>query len=151
MEAVQRDYRDDMEARIFYALALDQTALPTDKTYAMQLQAAEILEPLWKKYPNHPGLAHYIIHSFDVPVLAPKALTAARRYGDRPDSPHALHMPSHTVRQVGLWQESVDANVKSEQASIRLGVINRRCTQWTTRRMHAADGPGSKTGRCSTG
>ena len=116
MEAVQRDYPDDIEARIFYALALDQTALPTDKTYALQLQAAEILEPLWKKYPDHPGLAHYIIHTFDVPVLAPKALTAARRYAAiAPSSPHALHMPSHTFTRVGSWQESVDANIKSEQ------------------------------------
>ena len=124
MEAVQREYRDDIEARIFYALALDQTALPTDKTYSLQLQAAEILEPLWKKYPDHPGLAHYIIHTFDVPVLAPKALTAARRYAAiAPSSPHALHMPSHTFTRVGSWQDSVDANIKSEQESVRLGVI----------------------------
>jgi len=124
MEGVQRDYRNDIEARIFYALALDQTALPTDKTYALQLQAAEILEPLWKKYPDHPGLAHYIIHSFDVPVLAPKALGAARLYATiAPASPHALHMPSHTFTRVGAWQESVDANIKSEQVSIGQGVI----------------------------
>ena len=124
MEAVQRAYRDDIEARIFYALALDQTALPTDKTYALQLQAAEILEPLWKKYPDHPGLAHYIIHTFDVPVLAPKALGAARRYAAiAPSSPHALHMPSHTFTRVGEWQQSVDANIKSEQESMRQGVI----------------------------
>jgi len=124
MEAVQRDYPGDIEARIFYALALDQTAPPTDKTYSLQLQAAEILEPLWKKYPDHPGLAHYIIHTFDVPVLAPKALTAARRYAAiAPSSPHALHMPSHTFTRVGSWQDSVDANIKSEQESVRLGVI----------------------------
>jgi len=124
MDAVQRQYRDDIEARIFYALALDQAALPTDKTYALQLQAAEILEPLWKKYPDHPGLAHYIIHTFDVPVLAPKALNAARRYAEiAPASPHALHMPSHTFTRVGSWQQSVDANIKSEQVSISQGVI----------------------------
>jgi tetratricopeptide (TPR) repeat protein len=114
-----------MEARIFYALALDQTALLTDKTYSVQLQAAEILEPLWKKYPDHPGLAHYIIHTFDVPVLAPKALTAAHRYAEiAPASPHALHMPSHTFTRVGQWQESVDANIKSEQVSMSQNVIN---------------------------
>jgi hypothetical protein len=124
MEAVQREYRNDIEARIFYALALDQTALPTDKTYALQLQAAEILEPLWKKYPDHPGLAHYIIHTFDVPALAPKAMNAARRYAEiAPASPHALHMPSHTFTRVGSWQQSVDANIKSEQVSIKQGVI----------------------------
>jgi hypothetical protein len=124
METVQREYRDDIEARIFYALALDQTALPSDKTYALQLQAAEILEPLWKKYPDHPGLAHYIIHTFDVPVLAPKAIAAARRYAAiAPSSPHALHMPSHTFTRVGSWQDSVEANIKSEQESLRQGVI----------------------------
>ena len=124
MDAVQRQYRDDTEARIFYALALNQTALPSDKTYALQLQAAEILEPLWKKYPDHPGLAHYIIHSFDYPILAPKALAAARQYSViAPSSPHALHMPSHTFTRVGAWQESVAANIKSEQESIRLNVI----------------------------
>ncbi len=124
MEGVQRDYRDDIEARIFYALALDQTALLSDKTYRIQAQAAEILEPLWKKFPDHPGLAHYIIHTYDVPALAPKALNAARQYAViAPSSPHALHMPSHTFTRVGSWQDSVDANIKSEQESIRLGVI----------------------------
>jgi hypothetical protein len=124
MEALQRDYRDDIEARIFYALALDQTALPNDKTYSLQLQAAEILEPLWKKYPEHPGLAHYIIHSFDHPPLAPKALNAARRYSAiAPSSPHALHMPSHTFTRVGAWQDSVASNIKSEQSALALGVI----------------------------
>lgn len=124
MEAVQSQYRDDIEARIFYALALDQTALPSDKTYALQAQAAEILEPLWKKFPDHPGLAHYIIHTYDVPALAPKALTAARRYAViAPESPHALHMPSHTFTRVGAWQDSVAANIKSEAESVRLRVF----------------------------
>jgi hypothetical protein len=124
MEAVQRQYRDDIEARIFYALALDQTALPSDKTYALQLQAAEILEPLWNKFPNHPGLAHYIIHSFDFPALAPKALNAARRYSEiAPASPHALHMPSHTFTRVGAWRESVESNARSEQVALGANVI----------------------------
>lgn len=124
MEAVQRQYPDDIEARIFYALALDQTALPSDKTYALQAQAAEILEPLWKKYPDHPGLAHYIIHTFDVPALAPKALNAARQYAViAPASPHALHMPSHTFTRVGAWQDSVAANIKSEEESVKLRVF----------------------------
>jgi hypothetical protein len=118
MEALAARYPDDIEARIFYALALDQTALPTDKTYANQLKAAGILEQEFKRQPEHPGLAHYIIHSFDVPALAPRALDAARRYAKiAPDAPHALHMPSHTFTRVGFWQESIDANVASAAAA----------------------------------
>ena len=124
MEALQRDYPNDIEARIFYALALNQTALLNDKTYAVQLQAAAILEPLWKEFPDHPGLAHYIIHTYDFPSLAPKAMTAASRYSViAPSSPHALHMPSHTFTRVGAWQDSVAANAKSEQEAMRLNVI----------------------------
>ena len=107
-------HKADTEARIFWALSMAQAASPTDKTYARQLQAAEILEPLYKAMPNHPGLAHYIIHSYDVPVLAPKALPAARAYaGIAPVVPHALHMPSHTFTRVGFWSESVTSNMKS--------------------------------------
>ena len=104
----------DIEARVFWALAIAQTALPTDKTFAQNLRAAEILEPMYKKMPNHPGLAHYIIHSYDVPALAAKALPAARAYADiAPSVPHALHMPSHTFTRVGEWKESVATNIKS--------------------------------------
>jgi len=112
--AVAEQNPDDTEARIFWALAIDQTALPTDKSFAQNLRAAEILEPLYKKMPNHPGLAHYIIHTYDVPALADKALPAARAYADiAPAVPHALHMPSHTFTRVGLWKESVATNIKS--------------------------------------
>ena len=108
-ELVASQNRDDVEARIFWALAIAQTALPTDKTFAQNLKAAEILEPLYKQMPNHPGLAHYIIHAYDVPALAAKALPAARAYADiAPSVPHALHMPSHTFTRVGEWKESVD-------------------------------------------
>ena len=118
MEALAARYADDVEARIFYALALDQTALPTDKTYANQLKAAGILEAEFKRQPEHPGLAHYIIHSFDVPALAPRALDAARRYAKiAPDAAHALHMPSHTFTRVGSWQESIDTNLASAAAA----------------------------------
>jgi hypothetical protein len=118
MEALAAKYPDDVEARIFYALALDQTALPTDKTYANQLKAAAILEREFARQPEHPGLAHYIIHSFDVAALAPRALDAARRYATiAPDAPHALHMPSHTFTRVGSWQESIDANLASAAAA----------------------------------
>ena len=124
MEALQRDFPQDVEARIFYALAVNQTAPPTDKTYAAQLQAVGILEPLWKQHPDHPGLPHYIIHAYDHPPLAAKALDAARRYSKiAPSAPHALHMPSHTFTRVGYWQESVDTNIASEQVALKQNVI----------------------------
>ena len=124
MEGVQRDYPQDIEARIFYALALNQTAVPTDKTYAAQLETASILEPLWKQYPDHPGLPHYIIHAYDHPPLAAKALEAARRYAKiAPSAPHALHMPSHTFTRVGSWKESVETNIASEQTALKQNVI----------------------------
>ncbi len=132
MEALAARYADDVEARIFYALALDQTALPTDKTYANQLKAAGILEAEITRQPDHPGLAHYIIHSFDVPALAPRALDAARRYAKiAPDAPHALHMPSHTFTRVGFWQESIDANLASAAAA--------RKDNATAEELHALD------------
>lgn len=124
MEAVQRDNPSDVEAKIFYALAVNQTAAPTDKSYAAQLQAAGILEPLWARYPDHPGLPHYIIHAYDHPPLAAKALDAARRYAKiAPSAPHALHMPSHTFTRVGSWQESVETNIASEQEAMKAGVM----------------------------
>src|SRR5262245_2173262 len=114
----------DVEARIFWALAIAQTALPTDKTFAQNLRAAAILEPLYKKYPNHPGLAHYIIHAYDVPPLAAKALPAARAYADiAPSVPHALHMPSHTFTRVGEWKESVATNIRSAEEAEKTGGV----------------------------
>jgi tetratricopeptide (TPR) repeat protein len=114
----------DIEARIFWALAIAQTALPTDKSFAQNLKAAEILEPLYKKMPNHPGLAHYIIHAYDVPALAERALPAARAYADiAPSVPHALHMPSHTFTRVGLWKESVATNIKSAAEAEKTGGV----------------------------
>src|SRR5262245_7477363 len=121
-ELVAANNPADIEARIFWALAIAQTALPTDKSYAQNLKAAEILEPLYKKYPNHPGLAHYIIHSYDVPALADRALPAARAYADiAPSVPHALHMPSHTFTRAGLWKESVATNIKSAAEAEKTG------------------------------
>jgi hypothetical protein len=120
MAALADAYPQDLEARIFYALALAQSALPTDKTYANQLKAASILEEEFARRPGHPGLAHYIIHSFDVPPLASRGLDAARRYSTiAPDAPHALHMPSHTFTRLGLWQDSIDANLRSAEAAHR--------------------------------
>jgi hypothetical protein len=114
MERLAASYPDDMEAPIFHALSLTAAEDLSDKTYASRLRAVSILEPLFAKYPDHPGLAHYIIHSYDVPALAPRALEAAQRYAHiAPAAPHALHMPSHTFTRVGLWHESIEANIAS--------------------------------------
>jgi len=122
MEKLHGQYPADLEATVFYALAIDQTALPTDKTYANQLKAAAILEELFKVEPDHPGVTHYLIHSYDVPPLAPRGLPYARRYADlAPDAPHALHMPAHTFTRVGSWQESIDTNIRSHDAAMVRG------------------------------
>jgi tetratricopeptide (TPR) repeat protein len=114
----------DTEAMIFYAISLTASASPTDKTYANQLKAGRILEPLWVKQPNHPGLAHYIIHTYDYPALADKARAAAERYAIiAPSAAHALHMPSHTFTRIGMWQESVDANNRSMKVALSSGSI----------------------------
>jgi tetratricopeptide (TPR) repeat protein len=121
MERVSRENPDDVEATIFYALAVNQTALPTDKSYAPQLKAVSLLEPLFARHPDHPGLAHYIIHACDHPPLAARAIDAARRYAKiAPSAPHALHMPSHTFTRVGLWQESIDTNITSADSALKI-------------------------------
>jgi hypothetical protein len=118
MDQLQARYSDDHEAAIFHALALLATAPPTDKTYVNQKKAGAILEPLFVEQPEHPGIAHYIIHAYDYPPLAPRALDAARRYAKiAPDSPHALHMPSHIFTRLGLWQESIESNLISEASA----------------------------------
>jgi hypothetical protein len=122
MAAVSATYPEDMEAAIFYALAVSAAADPGDKTYARQLKAGEILDRLYVEYPNHPGLAHYIIHTYDVPPLATRAAGAAQHYSEiAPSTPHALHMPSHTFTRVGDWQASIDANVASAAAARSAG------------------------------
>ena len=119
MDDLAGKYGSDTEAQIFYALALDGTILPTDKTYAVQFKAAAILEKQYKLQPDHPGVAHYIIHTYDVPALAPRALTAARRYAViAPSAPHALHMPSHTFTRVGDWEASIATNIRSRDVSV---------------------------------
>jgi hypothetical protein len=118
MQKVAQAFPDDPEASTFYALSLAAAADPGDKTYADQLKAGAILEKLWAQQPMHPGLAHYIIHSYDVPALAPQAVDAARKYGTiAPAAPHALHMPSHTFTRLGYWQESIDTNILSAEAA----------------------------------
>jgi tetratricopeptide (TPR) repeat protein len=122
MADLSAHYPDDHEASIFYALALAASEEPTDKTYASRLKAGAILEALFAQEPEHPGLAHYIIHTYDVPPLAARALSAARRYSTiAPDAPHALHMPSHTFTRVGYWQDSIDSNVAASAAARREG------------------------------
>ena len=123
---------DDIEASIFYALAIAAAAPPTDKSYAELLKAGAILETIIASHPDHPGLSHYIIHSYDVPPLADRALAAARRYAKiAPSAPHALHMPSHTFTRVGSWQESIDTNIASGEAARRDGA--------TAEELHAMD------------
>src|SRR5438309_3313538 len=117
MEQLTARYPDDREAAVFYALALNATALPTDKTYADQLKAAGILEKVFAAEPQHPGVAHYLIHSYDYPPIAEKGLTAARRYAAiAPAAPHALHLPSHIFTRRGFWGESIEANRASINA-----------------------------------
>src|SRR5204863_420574 len=108
----------DDEAQIYYALALDTAASPADKTYANQLKAAAILEGIFKRQPQHPGVAHYLIHSYDYPPIADKGLDAATRYSKiAPSAPHAQHMPSHIFTRVGYWKESIAANLASVRAA----------------------------------
>ncbi|HMI50534.1 MAG TPA: hypothetical protein VK525_03415 [Candidatus Saccharimonadales bacterium] len=122
MAGLAAQYPEDHEAVIFYALALAASEEPTDKTYASRLKAGALLEALFVKEPEHPGLAHYIIHTYDVPPLAARALGAAQRYSTiAPDAPHALHMPSHTFTRVGDWQESIDSNRAASAAARREG------------------------------
>jgi hypothetical protein len=123
---------DDTEAKIFHAIALAASAPPTDKTYAKQLRAGAVLESLLATQPEHPGIAHYIIHSYDVPALAGRAGAAARRYAEiAPSAAHALHMPSHTFTRVGSWQESVNTNLRSID-------VARTEASWAEA-LHAAD------------
>lgn len=117
-EALAARYPNDDEAQIFSALYLAATQSLADQTYATYLRAAEILEQQFAKHPDHPGVAHYLIHSYDAPPLAPKGLPAARRYAKiAPAAPHALHMPSHIFTRVGAWSESVATNERSAVAA----------------------------------
>lgn len=132
MAQVYEKYPDDNEAAALYALALQATANPNDKTYGNQLRSAAILEKLFAETSNHPGVAHYLIHAYDYPELAPRALNAARRYGKiAPAMPHALHMPSHTFIAVGLWRDSIEANLAAGVEAKKLG--------WTQEEVHTMD------------
>ena len=113
-EALAAKYPDDDEAQIFYAVYLAGTQLQSDQTYAAYLKAADILEVQFKKHPQHPGAAHYLIHSYDAPPIAQRGIPASRRYAEiAPDAPHALHMPSHIFTRVGEWTDSIATNLRS--------------------------------------
>jgi hypothetical protein len=130
MEQVYERYPDDREAAVFYALALNASALKTDNTFANQKKAAEILNKIWKEEPNHPGVVHYLIHSDDSPQLAAAGLDAAICYAKvAPDVPHALHMPSHIFTRLGMWQQSIDSNRAAQTAALNY--------------VHKSRGPGS--------
>jgi tetratricopeptide (TPR) repeat protein len=118
MEQLAQKYPKDDEAVIHYALALNTSALPTDKSYANQLKGAALLEPIFKRRPQHPGVAHYLIHLYDYPPIAQKGLDAARRYAKiAPAAPHAQHMPSHIFTRVGYWKDSIASNAESARVA----------------------------------
>jgi tetratricopeptide (TPR) repeat protein len=122
MRGLASENRKDVEAQVFYALALLANASPVDKTHARQKQAADLLEPLDRTYPEHPGIPHYLIHAYDNAELAPKGLRAARAYSEvAPSAPHALHMPSHIFTRLGLWEDSITSNRASREAARQLG------------------------------
>jgi hypothetical protein len=117
--AVHELYPDDPDAALFYALAQLATADPTDKTFAQQRRAGELIERVFARYPNHPGAHHYFIHAYDYPPLAARALQVARDYGRiAPEVPHALHMPSHIFTRLGLWEDSIAWNERSAAAAL---------------------------------
>jgi tetratricopeptide (TPR) repeat protein len=122
----------DVEAHVFYALSLLANAPPTDKTHERQKKAAEILEPLYTAYPEHPGIPHYLIHAYDNAELAPRGLPAARGYSKiAPSAPHALHMPSHIFTRLGLWEDSISSNLAASEAARKAGDLGEQ--------LHAMD------------
>jgi tetratricopeptide (TPR) repeat protein len=139
MGAVQASYPGDDEAAIFHALTLAITAPKTDKTFANQRKCGEILEPIFARHPHHPGIAHYIIHCYDNPVLAEAGLGAARTYAKiAPASAHANHMPSHIFTRVGLWDESISSNLKSAELAAAAEATSSN-GEARDQRLHAMD------------
>jgi hypothetical protein len=142
MARLREQYPDDVEAAVFYALALNEAADLDDKTYARQLKSVAILEPLEKQHPNHPGIVHYLIHAYDFAPLAERGLPAARRYAElAPSAAHALHMPSHIFSQLGLWQDVIRADTAADdftvgQARAENSAIDVAALSW---RYHSLD------------
>jgi hypothetical protein len=132
MEALAAKYPNDDEAQIYYAITLNVSASPADKTYAQQLKGAAILEPILKRQPRHPGVAHYLIHLYDYPPIAERGLDAAHRYAAiAPAAPHAQHMPSHIFTRVGDWKGSIASNIASVKAA--------KADKEPTDQLHAMD------------
>jgi hypothetical protein len=122
MSDLAAENRNDVEAQVFYALALLTNASPFDKNHVKQKQAADLLEPLFHTYPEHPGIPHYLIHAYDNAELAPRGLSAATVYSKiAPSAPHALHMPSHIFTRLGLWQSSITSNIAARDAAHQQG------------------------------
>jgi hypothetical protein len=139
MERVRRANPDDLEATIFCALALDALQRPDDKTRSDALAAGRLLDEVLPKLPNHPGVAHYIIHSYDYPELAARGLPAARQYAKiAPGVPHALHMPSHIFTRLGLWQESIQSNLAASAAGKAFAERSHMGASWSEQ-IHATD------------
>ena len=139
MEEIYIKFTDDKEAAIFYALSLFATAKSEDKEYIKQKKAGKILESIFPDQPDHPGIAHYIIHHYDHPELAKLALSTARRYADiAPGSAHAQHMPSHIFTRLGLWDESIESNLKSASAAYCYAGETGMDGHWN-REIHALD------------
>ena len=117
-------YPNEAECQIFYALALIAAAPPSDSTHAKQKEAVAILEPLFKKYPQHPGIPHYLIHAYDNVEMASRGVEAARIYAQiAPSAPHALHMPSHIYTRLGMWKESIASNMAAKKAAHEQGDV----------------------------
>lgn len=132
-------YPDDTEAQIFHALSLKFSASPLDKTFSNEKKCGEILEPIFKEQPHHPGVAHYIIHCYDNPVLAQDGLGAARMYAKiAPVSAHANHMPSHIFTRVGSWQESISSNIRSAEIATAQEKVSKN-GEARDQRLHAMD------------
>jgi tetratricopeptide (TPR) repeat protein len=141
MRQLRDKYPDDFEVQTFYAFTVLSLgyATPNDTSLSKQLEAAGILEKLWKQNPNHPGVVHYLIHSYDYPQLAQRGLTAAQLYDDiAPWVPHALHMPSHIFTRLGMWDESIAANRASAEASRAYAAMRHRDAT-EAEELHALD------------
>ena len=122
MSDLASENKQDVETQVFYALALLANASPTDKTHERQKEAADILEPLFRAYPEHPAIPHYLIHAYDNAELAARGLPAAKAYSRiAPSAPHALHMPSHIFTRLGRWEDSISSNLAARDAAHRAG------------------------------
>jgi tetratricopeptide (TPR) repeat protein len=141
MRQLYEKFPNDFEVAAFYAFAVLSSgyATPSDTTLAKQLEAAALLEKLWKQNPNHPGVVHYLIHAYDFPQFAARALPAAKSYASiAPWVPHALHMPSHIFTRLGMWTEAIESNRASAEASRAYAKLRQRDAT-EAEELHALD------------